>query len=136
MSVLDPRLDLRQAVRDVIREVLANKSSAAPREPEPVRIDDDVDLAKFVASLLDRLENPEFGRRLRSGGHRFTLAREQVGKALLAEDKPLSSTVSPVLEGVVTEARLTSLTSGSGTVTVSASAVLTPLARDTARARN
>ena len=136
MSVVGPGFDLRQAVRDIIREVLADRSKAAPQEPESVRIVDDDDLARFVASLLNRLDNPEFAHRLRNGHHRFSLENRHIGNGPIAKEKVLATRTAPALEGVVTQARLMSLNAVSGTVTLSASAVLTPLARDVARTRN
>ena len=134
--------ELRAMVRDVLREALGKSGklgSAAPRA-EAVRIASDADLAAFVRRLIGLLDDPAAGRALRAGTLSFTLAGSPAGAAV-ARPKPSSaapgttSSVAPgaALEGTVTEARIAKL-AGAGTIVLAPGAVITPLARDRARA--
>ena len=125
--------ELRTMVREVLREALARKAGAAAAAPataaaavsEPVRLASDADLAAFVQRLVALLDGPA-GAAVRSGRHRFTLAA--------AAAAPAPAAAAPtVLEGTVTEQKIARL-AGAGTLVLAAGAVMTPLARDRARA--
>ena len=125
--------ELRTLVRDVLREVLAGRgqaSTAPTGQTEPVRLTGDADLAAFVRRLIGLLDDPATGDAVRSGRYRFTLAAGGQGN---------SPTLAPaagqpaVLGGAVTETKLNKH-AGAGTVYLAPDAVVTPLARDRARA--
>jgi len=125
--------ELRAMVREVLREALGKTGrapQAAARPPEPVRIASDADLAAFVRRLVGMLDDPATGPALRAGRIGFTLAGST---AAASQAKRATAAPASVLEGTVTEARVARL-AGAGTVVLAADAVITPLARDRARA--
>ena len=125
--------ELRAMVREVLREALAKGGSpkaAAPARTEQVRIACDADLAAFVQRLVAMTEDPAKAAALRSGGLRFTLAGAPAAPAAAASPAPASG---EVLTGTITEAKVARL-KGAGTLVLAPDAVITPLARDRARA--
>ncbi len=114
--------ELRALVREVIREVLPNGFSAT----ETVNLSTDEDLAAFVARLLD-LE-PERRAELRSGRKRFRLA------AQAASPGRAGSPVRRIDTGAVTERMVSEAAQAGQRLVLGRAAVLTPLARDRARA--
>ncbi len=148
--------ELRAMVRDVLREALASrkrgpgiaapngaaasgpKPSSAHAAPgavapavEPVAITSDADLASFVRRLTALLDDPATGAAIRAGRHRFSLIG---GRA--APSAPTAAPVAPaavVLSGTVTEAKIVAHAKA-GTIVLAPGAVVTPLARDKARA--
>jgi hypothetical protein len=115
--------DLRAMVRDVLRDVMAQRGGASVNggTVEAVRIASDHDLAAFVARILD----PAVLERVRSGQLRFTLG---------AVPAPVPASAAPyaALTGVITEQKIDRLTAH-GRLVLAPGAVLTPLARDKAR---
>lgn len=116
---LKPELssELRHMVRDVLREVMAQRQPAPGAAVETVRIANDHDLAAFIAHITE----PQTLERLRAGKLRFTLG-----------NAPAPSSSATALTGVITEQKIDHLM-GSGTLVLAPGAVLTPLARDKAR---
>jgi hypothetical protein len=119
------REQLRGLVREVIREALAEaRRPAAPASsPEAVRIASDADLDAFVRRLAALMRDPAAAARIESGALRFTLAGGAVAPA-----------VSPAVDGVLTERAIDAQPEGA-TLRLGPGAVVTPLARDRARAR-
>jgi hypothetical protein len=113
--------ELRGMVRELLRDALAGRATKAGIVD--VRISSDAELSAFVA----RLAEPGVLDAVRSGKLRFKLAQEAMPAAASAP-----SSAAP-LDGVITEQKLNRL-NGGGTVVLSPTAVLTPLARDRARA--
>ena len=109
--------ELRHMVRDVLREVMAQRGSGGSAAQETVRIATDHDLAAFVA----RVTEPAMAEKIRSGLIRFTL-----GPA------PSASPPASTLTGVITEQKIGQM-KGPGPLVLAPGAVLTPLARDKAR---
>jgi hypothetical protein len=120
--------DLRQMVKEVLQEVLANHKapSRIPQKIELVRITNDIELAKFVSSLIHDLQDPALAQDLRTGSRKFTLQNTESPK------NPGAPIGVPVVDGVITEAKIEKYAAG-GVVVMGPSAVLTPLARDKAR---
>ena len=116
---LKPELssELRHMVRDVLREVMAQRQPASGGAVETVRIANDHDLAAFVARIIE----PATLEKLRAGKLRFTLGHA-----------PAPVSTSAALTGVITEQKIDQL-KGVGTLVLAPGAVLTPLARDKAR---
>jgi len=109
--------ELRGLVREVLKEAMANR--AAPKQgTEAVRIGNDTELQAFIA----RLSSPGVIETVRAGKLRFTLA----------QTAPVVTNAGDILEGVISEQRISSL-AAKGTVVLGSTAVLTPLARDRAR---
>lgn len=122
----DMTQDLRTMVRDVLREVMAQRGAAqgnAGSTVETVRIANDHDLAAFVARVIE----PATLEKLRSGHLRFTL-----GAAASAAPAPMAAAAGPALTGVITEQKIGAF-QGQGRLVLAPDAVLTPLARDKAR---
>ncbi len=133
--------ELRGLIREIIREVLPDGFSVT----ETVNLSTDEDLAAFVARLLD-LE-PEQRAELRSGRKRFRLAPPAASPARPAPPAPPASPQagpagggragSPVRRidtGAVTERVVSEAAQAGERLVLGRAAVLTPLARDRARA--
>ena len=139
-----------EAIRALVREVLADLLPAAGRDPrnpgeagpaqaglphtvrehvdsvEVVTIRTDADLGAFVLHLLHLFENPKHRDAVRSGRLRFRLAAAAV---------PGSAQPSHRIEkGAVTEAMVAASARAGARLVLGRRAVLTPLARDRARA--
>lgn len=152
----DPGLNLRELVADVVRESVADLVKAslaepihagasdgtAPAVPDPpvavpgeegrvchegVRIASDADLDQFVRRLLALFENPKKRQDLRAGRLRFHLTgRPGAGGSGTAARR--------VDRGAVTERVVADAARRSESLLLARSAVLTPLAREKARA--
>ncbi len=107
--------ELRGMVREVLREVMAQRTAAGI---ESVRMSNDADLAAFVA----RLTQPATLESVRAGKLRFALQQDAAPPA------PASN----ALDGVITEQKIDKF-AGQGVLLLAPGAVLTPLARDKAR---
>ena len=132
-----PDDELRALVREVIRDVLPNGLPVT----ETVNLSTDADLAAFVARLLDL--DPEQREELRSGRKRFRLAALAVppapvaGRAVAGRAGAGGAGASPVRRierGAVTEAVINQAARAGERLVLGRGAVLTPLARDRARA--
>jgi hypothetical protein len=152
--------ELRALVREVIRDVLPHGLPANGMPvTETVDLSTDEDLATFVARLLD--VDPGEREDLRAGRKRFRLGRESAGSAgvpdssaLLARQAPAPAPgsaapphpghapapalggppVRRVESGAVTEALVRDAARAGERLVLGRAAVLTPLARDRARA--
>lgn len=120
----DMAQDLRTMVRDVLREVMAQRNaSPGGAAVETVRIASDHDLAAFVARVIE----PATLDKLRAGQLRFTLGGHPAPLPAAPAAAP-----GPALTGVVTEQKIVAL-KGQTRLVLAPDAVLTPLARDKAR---
>ena len=132
--------ELRALVREVIRDVLPQGLPVT----ETVNLSTDEDLAAFVKRLLDL--DPGQRKELRSGRKRFRLASPQalsvpagagqVGASQSngAERAGSSAPVRRIERGAVTEAVIAAAARAGERLVLGRGAVLTPLARDRARA--
>jgi hypothetical protein len=140
MSDLDA---LRALVREVIRDVLPHGFPGGLPVTETVNLSTDDDLATFVKRLLE-LE-PGEREELRSGRKRFTLAAPRTRPGPAAPPAPPASAgrtgqagetmaVRRIERGAVTEAVVSAAARAGQRLVLGRGAVLTPLARDRARA--
>lgn len=114
--------DLRQMVRDILREVVSPKGAAASGV-EAVRIASDADLMAFARKVIERQAA------VTSGQLRFTLA----GSTPAGAGSPnVVSLPGAALQGVVTE-QIVDRQASAGVLVLAPGAVITPLARDRAR---
>lgn len=127
--------ELRALVREVIRDVLPQGLAVT----ETVNLSTDEDLAAFVQRLLDL--DPSQREELRSGRKRFRLASPQApsvpagaGQVNGAERAGPSAPVRHIERGAVTEAVIAAAARAGERLVLGRGAVLTPLARDRARA--
>jgi hypothetical protein len=132
--------ELRALVREVLRDVLPGGLPVT----ETVNLSTDEDLAAFVKRLLDL--DPDQREQLRSGRKRFKLATAQAlptpTPARMPPPGPSAGAgagagVSPVRRierGAVTEAMIKAAARAGERLVLGRGAVLTPLARDRARA--
>jgi len=132
--------ELRALVREVIRDVLPQGLAVT----ETVNLSTDEDLAAFVKRLLDL--DPGQREELRSGRKRFRLASPQApsvpagagqsgaGSINGAERAGPSAPLRRIERGAVTEAVLVAADRARERLVLGRGAVLTPLARDRARA--
>jgi len=124
--------ELRALVREVIRDVLPHGLPVT----ETVNLSTDEDLAAFVKRLLDL--DPDQCEELRSGRKRFRLATARAPSARTPSPGSVTgSSASPVRRierGAVTEAMIDAAARAGERLVLGRGAVLTPLARDRARA--
>ena len=126
--------ELRALVREVIRDVLPHGLAGT----ETVNLSTDEDLAAFVKRLLDL--DPDQREELRSGRKRFRLATASTacspgpGPGSDAGPRPGASPVRRIERGAVTEAIINRTVRAGERLVLGRGAVLTPLARDRARA--
>jgi hypothetical protein len=132
--------ELRALVREVIRDVLPQGLPVT----ETVNLSTDEDLAAFVKRILDL--DPGQREELRSGRKRFRLASPQAlsvpvgagqvgaGQSNGAERAGSSAPVRHIERGAVTEAVIAAAARAGERLVLGRGAVLTPLARDRARA--
>lgn len=139
-------------VRDVVSEMVASSAQglgAAPAAPTPpvshsetdvsgrrrteaVRIDNDSDLDAFVRHLLKLFENPKNRQDVRTGRHTFRLIPHATAPKPLGAESTLSA--CRVERGAVTERQIKSIAESRQRLVLGRAAVLTPLARERARA--
>ncbi|MDQ6730633.1 MAG: hypothetical protein M3022_10105 [Actinomycetota bacterium] len=101
-----------------------------------VAIDTDEDLEGFVTHLLSRLENPRERRAIRTGRLRFALRHSPASAASRASDgRGSRAPVTRVEKGAVTERAIHAAAEAGTRLVLAPGAVLTPLARDQAKAR-
>ena len=136
----DHRDEARKLVRELLQEALGNGVPTVPPPPvaavhrpstwsqpaapgevignatETVRIESDAELAGFVQSVLDRANE------IRTGRLRFTLGGTTPGNGMR------------VAHGAVTERTIRKAADAGGRLVLGPGAVLTPLAREKARA--
>lgn len=129
---------LRRMVREVLLEVLPRDRatpSAAPVDARQrgddvraVRVRDDRDLADLVTQVVNLAEDPARVADLRSGRIRFTLVTDH------ASEEPAVAGPIEVARGAVTERLVQRAAREQRALRIGAGAVITPLARDRARA--
>jgi hypothetical protein len=133
-------------VREVLRELLPQEEAspdavtAAPSPPDVrrVRVRDDRDLADLVSRVLDLAAEPARAADLRSGRIRFVLepevGPEVAGGGVPASTRPREATTLDVDRGAVTERVVLRAAREQRALQIGPRAVVTPLARDRARA--
>jgi len=137
------RADLRALVREVVRDAVADlvpqptvmkHNGLQPTGPlnadektrvDTVRIATDHDLDAFVRQLLRLFENPKTRAELRNGRLSFRLA------GTTASSPAVSRRID---SGAVTERHIVDVAASGGGLILGRKAVLTPLAREKARA--
>jgi len=148
---MSERESARDILRDLLQEALAggNGNGVVPQIPPPpvaavhrpstwspapgegaagvehVRLESDADLDRFVRALLVRFESPQEREAVRAGRLRFTLG---------SSEGPTAGAVR-VERGAVTERKVEQAANAGGRLVLGPRAVLTPLAREKARAK-
>lgn len=97
-----------------------------------MRIDSDEDLQAFVRSLVTRLESPRDRLAVKAGRLRFQLQRPAGSVGAPAGDAGAAQLVR-VEKGAVTERHVRDAAAHGSHLMLARGAVLTPLARDSAR---
>jgi hypothetical protein len=143
--------DARELIRELLHEALQapNGNGAPPVYPpppvaavhrpstwaapaaEPVRLETDEDLDRFVQALLARCEDPAQREAIRAGRLRFTLG----AAAAPAGASPAADGAIHVPRGAVTERKVEEAARAGARLVLGRAAVLTPLAREKARAK-
>lgn len=134
--------ELRSLVREVLADLLPGGGPSVPAAPaqdgavftprdgvrdvETVSLRNDAELAAFVARLLRLFDNPKHRADLKAGRLRFTLAPAGVAGSVRPAHR--------VEKGAVTEATVRAAARDGARLVLGRAAVLTPLARDRARA--
>jgi hypothetical protein len=101
---------------------------------EVVSIDTDEDLMAFVRQLISRVANPRDRLAIHTGKLRFALRRRPAGAAGGAAAAGSAAPVTRVEKGAVTERVIRDAASAGASLVLAPAAVLTPLARERARA--
>lgn len=126
--------ELRRLVRELVSQTLPQLRSTI--EVRSVSVADDVELADFVASILELAEQPANVVRMRAGLLRFTLsgARIAVGNegAIPRRASVLAGTLR-IEKGAVTERVVQQAAHANSRLVLGAKAVITPLAQECAR---
>lgn len=156
MTTVPPDL-LKRLVTDAVKEALAVRSGSgsdapgtqAPTSPwehlvtrdgqrtrtQTVRLRTDEDLAAFTRQLLAVFENPKSRADVRNGWLRFTLEGGGGATPLVSGREAGARTSARRIErGAVTERDVADASSAGQHLVLARTAVLTPLARDKARA--
>jgi hypothetical protein len=134
--------DLRALVREILGELrlrppgapaAAGSPGAAPESddagaPRPVRLSTDEELRSFVLMIVRMADNSRQRRDLLAGRLRFTLGGPGAGVAGAAAE------VRRIERGAVTERAVADAARDGARLVLGRRAVLTPLARDKARA--
>jgi hypothetical protein len=111
---------------------------AAPAA-EPVVLHTDEDLDRFVHTLLARCEDPAQREAIRAGRLRFTLAGREPGGGAAAGVRGTAPARADgaihVARGAVTERKVEEAARAGARLVLGPGAVLTPLAREKARAK-
>ena len=135
MTDADTTAALRQMVREVLQEVLPRGASDVGNATAPpgddvrrVRVGDDHDLADLVTQVLNLAEDPDRAADLRAGRIRFRLAGDAGTGA------PVGPGPIDVERGAVTERIIHRAAREQRSLRIGPRAVVTPLARDRARA--
>jgi len=131
---------LRSLIREIISDVLPGGLPGSPPAAETVNLSTDDDLAAFVKRLLDL--GPDEREEVRSGRKRFRLAAPQAprippalaGRADEAGRARAAARVRRIERGAVTEKVINAAAQAGERLVLGRGAVLTPLARDRARA--
>jgi hypothetical protein len=108
----------------------ASNGSPASGRVEAVRIDTDEDLQRFAQALAARMDNPRARRAVRTGQVRFALRRSAPNPG----DGGAGAPVLRIEKGAVTERAVREAAASGTRLMLARGAVLTPLARDQARA--
>jgi hypothetical protein len=110
-------------------------SVASDARVEPVSIDTDEQLDRFVRALVTRVENPSDRLAIHAGWLRFVLRRARE-KQLAADPLPEGAAVAAVhvMKGAVTERAVRAAAADRTRLVLAHGVVLTPLARDCAKA--
>jgi hypothetical protein len=124
--------ELRAMIREVIRDLLPNGLPIT----ETVDLSTDEDLAAFVTRLLDL--DPDQREEIRSRRKRFSLAAVRTAPdpvtPVPGSERAGDSAVRRIERGAVTEAMIGQAALAGERLLLGRAAVLTPLARDRARA--
>jgi hypothetical protein len=134
---------LRSLIREIIQDVLPGGLAGGPSALETVDLSTDDDLAAFVKRLLDL--GPDEREEVRSGRKRFRLAAPPApraprvpptlaGHADEAGRPREAAGVRRIERGAVTERMINAAAQAGERLVLGRGAVLTPLARDRARA--
>jgi hypothetical protein len=122
--------ELRQLVRDILRElvpVTGLPAGGAGGAVRAVRLTTDAELQAFVAEVLRLAEDPRRRADLETGRLRFTLGDRPAGAAS-------AHPACKIEKGAVTERAVLAAAKAGERLVLGPGAVLTPLARDKARA--
>lgn len=135
---------LRRLVAEAVREAVAELRPGGPepsgglrapladgpgRRTQAVRIASDDDLAAFTRQLLQLFENPKTRQDVRNGWLRFRLEGARQDRTAVP-----ARTQVRIDRGAITERRIVEASEAGQDLLVARGAVLTPLARDKARA--
>jgi len=122
--------ELRQLVRDILRElvpVTGLPAGGAGGAVRAVRLTTDPELQAFVAEVLRLADDPRRRADLETGRLRFTLGDRPAGAAS-------AHPACKIEKGAVTERAVLAAAKAGERLVLGPRAVLTPLARDKARA--
>jgi hypothetical protein len=127
--------ELRQLVREILREVLPAGGTVPDSRPgdtvSAVRLSTDRELHEFVREVLRLAEDPQWRQDLLAGRFRFTL---DPAASANGNGHGVTPVIHRVEKGAVTERAVIAAAKAGHRLVLGPRAVLTPLARDKARA--
>lgn len=127
MTMIDANT-LRSLIRDVIAQEVGTHRST-PASDETIRISTDAELAAFARLVLTLAEDPAKRQAITSGTYPFRLEKS------LPNGAPTSAGIGTRIDqGPITETMLARLPRGVTRLQVAPEVVVTPLAKDKARA--
>lgn len=122
---------VRQVLQEVVPETMAAAAASGPASDETVVLSNDAELEAFVRRVAVLCEDPAEREALRSGSRRFRLA----GRPAPSASAPVAAAAAVrVDKGAVTERHVREAAAQGADLVLGRGAVLTPLARDRARA--
>jgi len=124
--------ELREVVRAVLRDVLPEAVTASGRASEEVVLRTEADLGAFVRRVAALCDDPGQRAAFKDGRRQFRLAGAASATPVAGPTTP--DAVVRVDRGAVTERTVKKAAAEGARVVVGPRAVLTPLARDRARA--
>jgi len=121
---------VRQMIRSIIAQELATRGGKSSPSSEPVRIDDDEDLAGFVLRIARLCDDTDIRQSLLDGSLRFRLHRPASGTDNHARSRTSTNTGARFLKGVLTERECEKLDTAINGIVLGKHVRITPLASD------
>jgi len=140
---------LREVIRDVLREVVASEvaavaggthaepavgTHAAPAAGTVITVRTQADLDQAIARVLADARDPRKAKAIAAGRTRFVLAAGTSAPPVSVPAATGASAVTRIERGALTERHVTAAGQSGAVITITSKVVITPLARERARA--
>ena len=132
---------LREVIRDVLREVVASEVAAVaggthaePAVGTVITVRTQADLDQAIARVLADARDPRKAKAIAAGRTRFVLAAGTSAPPASVPAATGASAVTRIERGALTERHVTAAGQSGAVITITSKVVITPLARERARA--